>query len=56
MALITDASTLGNASFKVFSDCSLGLRGRGGFGGAAGGVSVAVCGFAAVFAAVAPVS
>lgn len=34
---------LGKASLSVFSDCSLGLSGLGGFGGAAGGVSVAVC-------------
>lgn len=42
-ALTTEASMLGKASLKVFSDCSLGLRGLGGFGGAAGGVSVSGC-------------
>lgn len=42
-ALTTASSTVGNASFSVFTDCSRGLKGRGGFGGAAGGVSVAVC-------------
>lgn len=56
IALITPASIEGNASFSVFNDCSLGLSGRGGFGGAAGGVSVAVCGFAAEVVDATPVS
>lgn len=56
IALITPASIEGKASFSVFSDCSLGFSGRGGFGGAAGGVSVAVCGFAAEVADATPVS
>lgn len=34
-ALTTPGSILGNASLRVFSDCSLGFRGRGGCGGAA---------------------
>lgn len=43
MALTTASSTVGKASFSVFTDCSRGLMGRGGFGGAAGGVSGTVC-------------
>lgn len=42
-ALMTARSIEGKASFKVFSDCSLGLKGLGGFGGADGGVSVVFC-------------
>jgi hypothetical protein len=32
-AFTTAASMLGKASFRVFSACCCGLRGRGGFGG-----------------------
>jgi len=40
-ALMTAASMLGNASLRVFSACCCGLRGRGGFGGAASSSTVA---------------
>lgn len=36
MALTTEASTVGNASLRVFSACCCGVNGRGGFGGGAG--------------------
>ena len=37
---MTLSSTLGNASFSVTLFCCIGLNGRGGFGGAAGGAVV----------------
>ena len=47
-ALTTELSIEGNASLKVFSACSLGLSGRGGFGGGFSIVEVGFGGEAAV--------
>jgi hypothetical protein len=42
-AFTTVASMEGNASFRVFSACSRGLRGLGGFTGGAGSSEVRFC-------------